>query len=283
MGQDSRDWYRHEAQQRPSGLPPLPSATKTLIIVNVACYLLQLISWKYIGWDPVTQGLGMIPEDVIGKFMVWQIFTSMFLHNPVSIWHLVFNMVVLYFFGPHVERRLGKRTFVKFYFLAGLAAGLAYVIFGILDQKYNPAVGASGAIMGVIVYFTMLNPNAIVRLMFIIPMKMKWATMIIVGIDVYYFVFAPGATNVANSAHLGGALFGFLYFKYGHRLDRFFTDMEVKAVAKKRQRERRSEAELNAELDRLLEKVHDVGINGLTEKERKTLNDVSRRLREKDR
>jgi membrane associated rhomboid family serine protease len=208
MGIESRDWYR---AQRPSG-PGLFSGhrvTKTLIAVNVAAYLFQLISDRFFGWDPVSGGLGMKPDDVIGRFYIWQIFTSMFLHDPGSLLHLGFNMLVLWMFGPSVESRLGSRSFLKFYFLAGLAAGLAYVVFGYLDAAFNPAIGASGAIMGVLVYFTMMNPNAIVRFMFIIPMRMVWATAIIVGIDVYFFVFAPNSTGIANSAHLGGALFGF--------------------------------------------------------------------------
>jgi len=297
MAIDNRDWYRDDNRDRHSDgtrnrRAPSPwPVTKALLITNIACYVLMFIC-REAGWDPIHGGLGMKPEDVIGSFWIWQVFTSMFLHDPDTPLHLLLNMMVLWLFGRYVEQRLGSRTFLRFYFLAGLAAGLAYVIFGFLSMRGTPAVGASGAIMGILVYFTMLNPNLVVNLFFFIPMRMIWVTTLFVGLDLYYFVFSPGANGVANSAHLGGALFGFLYYRYGHRVDRFFTRIEVKAqvnaevkAAERASRKPRPKREVELdrpqeEVNRLLDVITAKGMDGLTEEEKKFLHDASRRLGE---
>jgi len=273
-----RDWYREDAPRRraPSPFP----VTKALLIANVVCYLLQFVCREAFGWDPIDGGLGMKPDDVIGRFWIWQIFTSMFLHDPDSPFHLLVNMFVLWSFGRYVEQRLGKWRYFRFYMTAGLAAGLAYVIFGFLRMRGNPAVGASGAIMGILVYFTMLNPNLTVRLFFVLPMRMIWVTALFVGLDLYYFVFSPGSHGVANSAHLGGALFGFLYYRYGHRVDRFFTKMEVTAKARSGRRKSDDLDRMQEEVDRLLGVISRKGLEGLSPKEKKFLNEASRRLGE---
>ncbi|MEN8148548.1 MAG: rhomboid family intramembrane serine protease [Planctomycetota bacterium] len=274
-----RDWYRKQEPRRIS--VSSWSVVKILVAVNVACFLVQAMAYEA-GWDPAHRGLGMKPDDVIGRFHVWQLFTSMFLHapgNPIP-WHLVFNMFVLWMFGPYVEQRLGKWSFFRFYMLAGLAAGLAYVVFGFLRARFNPAIGASGAIMGVLVYFTMMNPNAIVRFMFILPMKMKYATLLIVGMDLYFFAISPAGHGVANSAHLGGALFGFLYYRYGHRVDRYFTDLEIKSKVHAKKKRSADLDRLQAQVDEMLEKISREGIDGLSPRERKFLTEAGRRLRE---
>jgi membrane associated rhomboid family serine protease len=230
------------------------------------------------GWDPIQGGLGMKPEDVIGRFWIWQIVTSMFLHDPYTPFHLLMNMLILWLFGRHVEQRLGSRTYLRFYFLAGLAAGLAYVVFGFLRMRGTPAVGASGAIFGILVYFTMLNPNLVVNLFFILPMRMIWVTTLFVGLDLYYFVFNPGSSGVANSAHLGGALFGFLYYRYGHRVDRFFTKLEVKASVKADRKKDDDLDRLQAEVDDLLDIIREKGMDGLTARQKKFLHEASLKL-----
>jgi len=278
MAIDNRDWYRNSTPIRRAPSPW--RVTKALLIANIACYVLMFICREAFGWDPIHGGLGMKPEDVIGRFWIWQVFTSMFLHDPDTPFHLLLNMLVLWMFGRYVEQRLGSRAYLRFYFMAGLAAGLAYVVFGFLRMRGTPAVGASGAIMGIIVYFTMLNPNLVVNLFFVIPMRMVWVTTLFVGLDLYYFAFSPGASHVANSAHLGGALFGFLYYRYGHRVDRFFTKIEVKAQVMSSRKKEDELDRLQAEVDRLLDVIRDKGMVGLSKKEKKFLHDASRRLGE---
>ena len=275
MGIYDRSWYR----QRPRiNAPRRTSAVMMLIIVNVVMFVLSVFLRKA-GWDPVHQGLGLVPNDVVERFMVWEIVTSMFLH--ADLFHILMNMLILFMFGSGVEQRLGRGPFFRLYFGAGILAGLAYIVFGLFDAPFRPAVGASGGVMGLLVYFTMVNPNARVLFMMFIPMRMIWATTIILGIDLYYFIFADsGATGIAHTAHLGGALFGFLYYRYAHVIDLFFLKLELKGKRRGSARPDRERERLRAEVDRLLDKVSTGGLDALSPKEKKALQAASERLKD---
>ncbi len=272
-----REWYRVERGRRPPGRTA--PAVRALLIANVAVFVFEFfVAVPWFGWNPVTGGLGMRPHDVVGRFMVWEIVTSMFLHaTPL---HLLFNMFVLWMFGTPVERRLGSGVFLRFYFGAGIAAGLAYVAFGLLSMPFMPAVGASGAIMGILAYYTLLNPNAVVLLFFVIPMRMVWVMVLLVGFDLYGFVFSsPGSSGIAHTAHLGGALFGYLYYRYAHRIDRFFLNLELRSKRKKDRRREEDLSSLQADVDRLLQKIYDEGMTALSDRERRFLREASEKLR----
>ncbi len=277
MGIYDRGWYRDSPRIQ---APRRTSAVITLMIVNVVVFVLSEIL-KRAGWDPVSQGLGLVPNDVVSRFMIWQIVTSMFLHS--GLFHILINMLVLFMFGAGVEQRIGRGPFLRLYFGAGILAGLVYIVFGLFDAPFRPGVGASGAVMGVLVYFTMLNPNARVLLLMLIPMRMIWATAIILGIDLYWFVFAPpGGTGIAHTAHLGGAVFGFLYYRYAHAIDLFFLKLEIKGKQRHSTRSARERERLRAEVDRLLDKVNAGGLDALTPREKIALKDASERLRDSE-
>jgi hypothetical protein len=164
-----------------------------------------------------------------------------------------------------------------------VVASLAYVVIGLLTDADIPALGASGAIMGVLVYYTMENPNATVFIFpFPFPLRMKWVTIGYVALDLWGFAH-PGMSTVAHSAHLGGALFGFLYYRYAHRVGRFFTDRAVRAEVRRESRPPPRSPDLQNEVDRLLEKISESGIDALSEKEKDFLKDASRRLRDRGR
>jgi rhomboid family protein len=280
MGIYTRSWYRDSPPPgRSSGLSSSGRSGLYLLIgANVVMFVLSAILTKS-GWDPSERGLGLVPDDVIRRFMIWEIVTSMFLH--ADLWHLLINMLVLFMFGAGVERRLGRGPFLRLYFGAGILAGLAYILFGLFDARFRPAVGASGGVMGVLVYFTLLNPNARILFLMFIPMKMKWATAILLGMDLYWFVFAPTTgTGIAHTAHLGGALFGLLYYRYSHRLDLLFLNLELKGKRKESSRDSGERDRLRAEVDRLLDKVNRGGIDSLSDREKKSLHRASERLRE---
>ena len=253
----------------------------TLIIINVVVFVLSAILRKA-GWDPVYQGFGLVPDDVVRRFMIWEIVTSMFLHD--GTWHILVNMLILFVFGSGVEQRIGRGPFLRLYFGAGLLAALAYIVFGLFEAPFVPAVGASGAGLGILVYFTMLNPRARVLFFFLIPMQMIWLTSIFLAIDLYWFVFSPpGGTGVAHTAHLGGALFGFIYYRYAHKIDLFFLKLEVKEKQRKPGKAIRERDRLRADVDRLLDKVNAGGLDALSAREKKALKNASERLKELDR
>jgi membrane associated rhomboid family serine protease len=146
----------------------------------------------------------------VGTLFVWQIFTYMFLHG--GIWHLLFNMLTLWFFGTVLERDWGTRRFLKYYFYCGIAAGICVLIANWLTRNDTPTIGASGAIFGVLVAFGVLYPNQTVLMNFLFPIKAKYMVMIYAAIELLLTI-RPGQSGISTIAHLGGMAFGYVYLK----------------------------------------------------------------------
>jgi membrane associated rhomboid family serine protease len=162
--------------------------------------------------------LALSLETVAHNFLVWQIFTYMFVHFAPM--HLLFNMLGLWFFAVPLEQTWGTRRFLKFYFLCGVVAGVCVLVANALVNQWQTfTLGASGAVMGVMVAYAILFPDAVLLLFFVFPMKAKYAVMIFVAMDLI-FTLGPN-TGVSTVAHLGGAAFGYLYLK--HRMPAIHT------------------------------------------------------------
>jgi len=143
---------------------------------------------------------------------VWTWVTSIFSHNPYGFMHIFFNSIVLYFFGPVVERRVGTRRFTALFLGAGILAGLAQVGTAALLGSSSAVLGASGAIMALMGVLTVLNPNLRIYLYFIIPMPLWVATLLFAAYSVFMSSLGGiGAGNVAQLAHLAGLGVGLLY------------------------------------------------------------------------
>lgn len=210
-----------------------------LIIINVLVYLAQ----KMIG-DKVTDAIALYPINS-EFFKPYQVVTHMFAHSPTMLIHIIFNMLSLWMFGSILERSWGPKRFLIFYLLCGLAAaGLHLTMQYLRDPEagrmtqamydhlvategYGPkyftggAVGASGAIMGVLAAFAYLFPSTPLYMMFIpIPIKAKFAIPIMVAIDLFGgFASIPG-DSIAHFAHLGGAIAGFLIVLYWNKTNK---------------------------------------------------------------
>jgi membrane associated rhomboid family serine protease len=256
---------------RYSGL--FPPAIKWLLIANVAMFLAPRILFSDL--EPFHRFLGLVPGLVWGKAFVWQLVTYMFLHG--SFWHILMNMFILWMFGAELERTWGTREFTKFYFVAGIGAGVINVIFAALrpSMAYIPIIGASGAIYGLLVAYAMLFPERYVYVYFLIPVKVKYLVMFLVAIE-FFSTYQPD--GVAHFAHLGGALVGFLYLRYDlrWRLNRwspvdFYQRIKAEAMAKKRQ----DGLKLMDEVDTILDKINKVGYDNLSKKEKKILEKAS--------
>ena len=187
-----------------------PRGVRWLLIINTAVFLIC-----YLGGSSVqyyARGvLALSAEAAIKGFMVWQVFTYMFVH--FGILHVLFNMLALWMFGMPIEQSWGMRKFVKFYLLCGLAAGICVLLANMLVGDWTtPTLGASGAVFGVMVAFGILFPDAIILVFFLFPMRAKYAVMIYVAIEIL-ITFGPN-TGVSTVAHLAGAAFGYVYLKY---------------------------------------------------------------------
>lgn len=143
-------------------------------------------------------------------FDVWTWITSIFTHGSFS--HIVINSIVLYFFGPLVERRMSPRKFIALFVVSGMAAGLAQIVAAGILGETSAVVGASGSIMALMGILTVLNPNLRVYLFFIIPMPL-W--LLTIGFAIYSVFIAIGAGigagQIAHLAHLVGLVIGLVY------------------------------------------------------------------------
>jgi membrane associated rhomboid family serine protease len=245
----------------------LPAAVKWLLAANVACFLAQQ------AFPQLTLLLGLVPWKVTHEAAVYQLVTYMFLHG--GIFHLFFNMLMLWMFGRELEATWGRRYFLKFYFLTGIGAGITSFL--VSPQSHSVTIGASGAIMALLVAFALQNPDREVYLWFLFPIKVKYLVMFLIAFDL---VAAVGSTpdGVARFAHLGGALIGFLYLKsdwrlaeFGRRLRNYGYERRIKKVRQNSERNRR----MMDEVDRVLDRINEVGYDGLTREEKRVLDEAS--------
>jgi len=185
------------------------SVTTSIIFANVILFLVFLIIATKFGWDYIA----IKPANIIGGKYLWTILTSMFMHG--GIFHIFANMISLMFIGGLVEKLLGPKRYFWFYMLSGIFAGLLFVllslIFNIDLNTY--AVGASGALFGLVGFLVLITPNLPVYLMFVpIPIKMKYAGPGI--LILLWFISIAGSIPIGNTAHLGGLLSGLAYGIY---------------------------------------------------------------------
>ena len=251
----------------------MTSAVKWLILINVIVFLAVSI---FSGFPWFTL-FGMVPTLVTGKLMLWQLVTYMFLHG--GLMHLFFNMWILFMFGTAVEKYWGRKQFLTYYFFTGIGAGICSLVTSL--NSSIPVVGASGAIFGLLVAYAMLFPDSIILVFFILPMKARHAVLLFAAIDLMGALSNPG-TGIAYFAHLGGALFGYLYLKNEWirlRLYRF-AGFNIKGWFKKTQQSRRKKTikrkkkqqdDLDSRVDEILDKINRYGIGSITTEERQIL------------
>jgi membrane associated rhomboid family serine protease len=194
-----------------------PPIVKNLIIINVLVFVAQL---TFDGSYRLTEKLALWPIDS-PYFKPYQVFTHMFTHG--SFLHIAVNMLVLFSFGRVLENLWGAKRFLIFYLACGVGAAAAHLLMQYLMNPLMdvPAVGASGAIMGVFVAFGYLYPN--MQLMIIpipIPIKAKWLVLIYIGFDLLGGFGKIANDNIAHFAHLGGALTGFLIVFFWNKNNR---------------------------------------------------------------
>lgn len=189
-----------------------PPITKNLIIINVIMFLAAMVLRNYgIDLDSAL-GLHFFKAD---DFALYQLVTYMFMHGGWS--HIFFNMFALWMFGRTLEYELGSQRFLTFYMVCGIGAALIQYLtalaFGELPLLL---VGASGAVMGLLLAFGVMHPNAVIMLLIPpIPMKAKWFVIIYAVIEL--FLGWRGVGNVAHFAHVGGMLWGFLLLHWWKR------------------------------------------------------------------
>jgi membrane associated rhomboid family serine protease len=275
MGIYDRDYQRDSYSRREyfmSGGPfsNLPPATRYILILNIFVFVLTLIpflnSWIFALFS-------VLPSSYMNMAQLWRLISYQFLH--AGILHIFFNMLMLYFMGPMLEGYWGSKTYLRFYLIAGAAGGVVYtllVLFGILGPGIM--VGASGAIYGLMASVAVLFPRAEVLLFGIIPMRMM--TLLIITVIWSALNFMSGQNAGGEAAHLTGIAVGAFYVLVRPRMIHWRMARSKGAWQKKLQ-ERQG---FLAEVDRILEKVHQTGIGSLTRREKEILKEATRREQE---
>ncbi|MBV9772322.1 MAG: rhomboid family intramembrane serine protease [Gemmatimonadetes bacterium] len=271
---------------------------KRLLIANTAVWVVDAVLGLFHYGGLVQWALAFVPAATL--YRPWTILTYMFVHG--SFFHLLFNMLGLFFFGPQLEERWGSREFIKFYLIAGLGGALLSCL-----MPRVPIIGASAAVYGVMLAYAMYWPDNQVYIYGIFPVKVKWLVAAIVVISIFSALSPSGGGGVAHLAHLGGFATAFLYLKspwapsaWGPSIS---TPKKPRARAKAKTglaahwpgqaaskpaapqnppgatRTRPDEQALLDDVDRILEKISARGLGSLTDEERQRLDEVSRRYR----
>ena len=262
------------------------------LLVNVFCLLLQLPNPV----EYIIREFLMLPSNLKTLlYTPWSIITYMFLHS--GIFHILFNMLGLWWFGRTLEQMYGSREFLWFYLVAAVISGLAYVALDLATNQGGAAIGASGSIMAVLCLFAWHFPTQTILVFFVIPLQIRWLVVIYAVFD-----FSPvlmqlagegGNDGIAHAAHAGGLIFGLCYGWKNWRLSSRFEGWNRGTswrrwkswfrrrpkLALHRPNDLTSHQSTGTRLDELLSKISEQGEASLTPEERQFLIRESERLK----
>ena len=300
MGIYDRDYYREP--QRGFTLRTPQTVVATLIIVNAVLFLVNglLTAGKGPGdLGTISDLLAVSNQTLLRPWLWWQFLTYGFVH--ASPMHIIFNMIQLWFLGRVVEQHYGRGEFLRLYLVMLVVGSVVWVVSNVIfEPQYQTAVrngvqvqiphiyhliGASGAVSGVVFLFVLNFPHQTLHL-FPIPIPIK-AWVIGVLLIVGNLVGAMNKeSNTAFSVHLVGIGFAFLYFRNRWNLGRLsfggFSLSRLKRGPRLKIHDpSRSDAQMSREVDRILEKIHRQGEDSLTRKERRILENASRKYQKR--
>jgi membrane associated rhomboid family serine protease len=258
---------------------------KRLLIANAVVFVITL------AFPALVRLLAFVPAEILLR--PWTPFTYMFVH--ASFFHLFFNMLALFFFGPPLEERWGGPEFLKFYLITGFSGAALSLLF-----PNQAIVGASGAIYGIMVAFAINWPDNPIYIWGIFPIKAKWLVGGLVAFSLFASVGGGTGSGIAHLAHLGGALAAFLYLRSAFGPSQWGAatskprrprqwkvlssagETKEKEPVKPKRAPAPGAADMNRsldEVDRILDKISSEGLSSLTAEERSMLDEASRRFK----
>jgi membrane associated rhomboid family serine protease len=305
MGIYDREYYRREGPSFLRSFSETGSVCKWLIVINIVAFVVQLLT-KPQGIFGADQGPFTELFDLnVGAVLhgeAWRLLTYAFLHSPYSPWHILWNMLLLWWFGNEIEGMYGSREFLAFYLTTAVAGGLAFVGWeaavnweaimastGDAPVRYA-AYGASGAVTAVLVLYACHFPTRTILLFFLLPIPI-WLLVVIDVVGDAFGMLSGQTGGVAVACHVGGAAFAFAYYKLQWRLLNVWSWLRSRRLSRPRLRVYREEEaprprapvsvaaapkkdvdeHLEAKLDEVLEKVARYGQDSLTDSERQIL------------
>lgn len=286
------------------GFLRLTPGVKNLLIATGVMFLLELLVRRLTGNDFLTKWLSvyLAPREypVETWLQVWRPFTYVFLHGSLS--HLFWNMLGLLLLGPALESTVGTSRFYRVYFVSAVFGALLAMVGSVFAPLPGQLVGASGAVMGVVIAFITLNPNETFLIWMVLPIRALYLGLILVGLQLYSAVALTGLSNTSYLAHLGGIAAGFGMAKSGF----WFENLNPMGGLKRRWRRRHlrpvparktvlpleppfraaplpaAQEDMEKQVDAILDKVRVSGMDALTDGERRTLDAHATQLRQRD-
>ena len=302
MGISDREYYRDETSGSGwfSGVAP---ACKTIILINVIVFLLTN-SRGHLAPYPLVEKLQASSLDIFRHGYVWQLLTATFLHADFS--HILWNMLFLWFVGREMESFYGTVNFTALYLSAAVISTFGWALTDILfPSMHKPMVGASGAVMAIVVLYALYYPHREMLLFFVLPVQTWLVVVLYLAHDAWMFLNMGSAGGIAVTSHLSGAAYGYLYKHYDLRWTRLLSGRVGRPklrVIMPEPREKPSvrqsgptwspdpataskpsgtavvtEEQLDARLDEVLAKIAREGRGKLTEEENRFLQEASRR------
>ena len=256
---------------------PRPTrAVKVLLVVNAIVFLVQLIFDNSRHETVMSASLGVT---VAAWWQLWRYVTFQFLHADAG--HILMNMLGLYMLGTPLEGLMGWRKFAGLYLSCGVVAGVAYAVIGAIAPEVGagtPIIGASGGVFGILLACAVYIPA-----MRFIVVPIRWAAAIIFGLMILKALGGPTKDAMSDVAHLGGAIGAAFWIwalpriQGAHPVGRLARGHWQRKMVKQQQ----EELALGAQVDRVLQKVKQEGIGSLSSKDKKTLQEATRRQQQR--
>jgi membrane associated rhomboid family serine protease len=269
------DFRQHEPRFRYApriSFPRITPVVKWLLIINIAVFLMSIMNLRLAEF--LYQWFSVFPATIGMSLQLWRIITYQFLHDINGFGHIFVNMLALFFFGPMLEKLWGSKKFLIFYLICGAAGGILYPILahiGWLDK--GPLVGASGSILGILAAGAILFPNLRVYIWGIFPMKLIVLALALAAISIITLLRPDQFANAGGqAAHLAGMAVGAAYVFSQSWRDKF----KLKFRSGRWEKQIAEQRKLQFEVDRILAKVHNSGIQSLSPREKKILKEATK-------
>jgi membrane associated rhomboid family serine protease len=255
-----------------AGYAPNSNVTKKLLWANGIVFAVTFLLDRMLGdaFRPISSWLELNPALwYAGIPAVWQLWTYGFLHSLGDPFHLLFNLLVLFFFGRMLEGLVGSRRFAWQYFAALAVGAITHLAFVPLLGD-APVVGASGAVLYTVVACAVLRPDAPV-IFFFVTLPLKVMALILVGLDIFNVL--RGGSRTASDVHLAGAALGFVAARAGW----IYFDPSAWWRGRRERRSAEVQVDESKRLDQLLERIHREGIHSLSRRDKDFLSRMSKR------
>lgn len=285
MGLNDRDYARDPDSGFQLSAPQ--SIVGRLILLNIALWILDVM------FDGQLSARFDLSADVLwAPWKLWQLVTYGFLHDHRDIFHLFGNMLTLFFFGRELEQMFGKAEFLRYYLTSIVLGGIAFVLMRnfVLHEPQAEVVGASAAVAAIVVLFALHFPHRTVMIWGVLPVPVWVIGGLLVVSNLFGIAGARPGDPVAYEAHVAGILFAFGYYRFHWNLGAMLPSAaNIRKLPRRlaprpklklhAPGEEAPPTNMEAEVDRILAKIHATGYDSLSTEERRTLERASARAR----